>query len=103
MVDWEASRPVREYLAALEGINDPQEPARTLSLTDPAATWTAAPGGPAFFAYSTNYLIDLEAGIILDVEASMVNKAAEEKFNLKPERLVGDTNYGTASMLGGSQ
>lgn len=115
-VDWgdpkQASRPVREYLAALEEINDPQEPTRTLSLTDPAASWTAAPGGPAFFAYCTNYLIDLEVGIILDVEASMVNKAAEaeatrtmidrveEKFDLKPERLVGDTNYGSASMLG---
>jgi hypothetical protein len=115
-VDWgdplQASRPVREYLAALEDINDPKESARTLSLTDPAATWTAAPGGPAFFAFCTNYLIDLEAGIILDVEASRVNKAAEveatrtmidrveDKFDLKPERLVGDTNYGSAAMLG---
>jgi hypothetical protein len=55
----------------------------------------------------TNYLIDLEAGIILDVEASAVNKAAEAEatrtmidrveqiFDLKPERLVGDTNYGS--------
>ena len=115
-VDWgdpeQASRPVREYLAAIEDINDPKEDVRTLSLTDPAASWTAAPGGPAFFAYCTNYLIDLEAGIILDVEASRVNKAAEveatqtmidrveEKFDLKPERLVGDTNYGSAAMLG---
>ena len=115
-VDWgdpeQASRPVREYLAAIEEINDPQEDARTLSVTDPAASWTAAPCGPAFFAYSTNYLIDLEVAIILDVEASMVNKAVEveatqtmidrveEKFDLKPERLVGDTNYGSAAMLG---
>lgn len=115
-IDWgdpaQAERPVREYLAALEETNDLKESTRTLSLTDPAATWTAAPGGPAFFAYSTNYLIDLEAGIILDVEASAVNKAAEaeatrtmidrveETFALKPERLVGDTNYGSASMLG---
>lgn len=114
-VDWgdseQASRPVREYLAALEEVNDPKEPERILSLTDPAATWTAAPGGPAFFAYCTNYPIDLEAGIILDVEAFSVNKAAEaeatrtmidrveEKFDLKPERLVGDTN-GSAAMLG---
>jgi len=112
-IDWgdptQAERPVREYLAALAETNDPKESTRTLSLTDPAATWTAA---PAFFAYSTNYLIDLEAGIILDVEASAVNKAAEaeatrtmidrveETFALKPERLVGDTNYGSASMLG---
>ena len=39
-------------------------PAANVSLTDPAARWTAA-GGPAFFAYSTNYLIDLQAGIIV--------------------------------------
>jgi hypothetical protein len=80
-------------------------------LTDPAATWTAL-GGPAIFAYSTNYLVDLKAGIIVDVEASSANKTAEvnatkamierveQKFALKPSRLVGDTNYGAAAMLG---
>jgi len=115
-IDWgnpdQASRPVREYLAALEVENDSETRSRTLSLTDPAASWTSAPGGPAFFAYSTNYLIDLKAGIIVDVEASAVNKAAEvdatrtmidrveNKFDLLPERLVGDTNYGSAAMLG---
>jgi hypothetical protein len=31
---------------------------KRLSLTDPQAHWAAAPGGPAFFAYSTNYLLD---------------------------------------------
>jgi transposase len=116
VIDWgnpdEASRPVREYLAALEVENDSETPSRTLSLTDPAASWTSAPGGPAFFAYSTNYLIDLKAGIIVDVEASAVNKTAEvdatrtmidrveNRFDLLPERLVGDTNYGSAAMLG---
>jgi transposase len=116
VIDWgdpdEAARPVREYLAALEETNGPRTPPKAISLTDPAATWTAAPGGPAFYAYSTNYLIDLKAGIIVDVEASAVNKAAEveatrmmidrveDKFDMKPERLVGDTNYGSAAMLG---
>ena len=115
-IDWgkpeQATRPVREYLAALEEINDPKDPPKAISLTDPAASWTAAHGGPAFFAYSTNYLIDLEAGIIVDVEASSVSKTAEakatqtmidrveENFAIKPERLVGDTNYGTAAILG---
>lgn len=73
-------------------------------MTDPAASWTAAPGGPAFFAYSTHYRVDLKAGIIVDVEASAVSKTAEteatqamierveETFNFKPERLVGDTH-----------
>lgn len=113
-IDWgnpdEASRPVREYLAALEEANDPPAPTKSVSLTDPAASWTTR-GGPAYFAYSTNYLIDLKAGIIVDVEASAVTSAAEvratrtmidrveERFDLKPERLVGDTNYGTAALL----
>jgi len=107
----ETTRPVREYRAALEEANLSGTPPKAISLTDPSSTWTAA-GGPAFFAYSTNYLIDLDAGIIVDVEASAVNKAAEakatrimidrveERFDLKPTRLVGDTNYGSAAMLG---
>jgi len=114
-IDWgdpeQAARPIREYLAALEETNDPQMP-REISLTDPAASWTAAAGGLPFFAYSTNYLVDLKAGIIVDVEASAVSKTAEteatqtmierveETFAIKPERLVGDTNYGTAVILG---
>jgi transposase len=114
-IDWgspeQASRPVREYLDALEQANPIPATPKYISLTDPAATWTAA-GGPAFFAYSTNYLVDLKAGMIVDVEASSVNKVAEvhatqtmmerveQKFAMKPRRLVGDTNYGTAAMLG---
>jgi Transposase DDE domain len=62
--------------------------------------------------YSTNYLIDLHAGIIMDVEATPANRAeevastktmidrVEQRFAMKPRRLVGDTAYGTASMLG---
>lgn len=114
-IDWgdpeQASRPVREYLAALEQANPVPPVPKRISLTDPASTWTAA-AGPAIFAYSTNYLIDLKAGLIVDVEASAVNKMAEveatkimidrveEKFAIKPRRLVGDTNYGVAAMLG---
>lgn len=114
-IDWgdpeQASRPVREYLAALEQANPVPPAPKRISLTDPASTWTAA-AGPAIFAYSTNYLIDLKAGVIVDVEASAVSKHAEveatkimidrveEKFAIKPQRLVGDTNYGIAAMLG---
>lgn len=102
---------MREYLAALEQANPVAPPPKRISLTDPAATWTAA-AGPAIFAYSTNYLIDLKAGVIVDVEASAVTRTAEveatktminrveEKFAIKPRRLVGDTNYGVAAMLG---
>lgn len=115
-IDWgnpeQASRPIREYLAALEEANPLYTSPKAISLTDPAATWTAATHGPAFFAYSTNYLIDLKAGMIVDVEATAVNKTAEveatkqmidrveHKFAIKPKRLVGDTNYGIAAMLG---
>jgi transposase len=118
--DTSASRAVREYLDALDETNsvrdeddvDPPETRKNVSLTDPAASWTAAPGGPAFYAYSTNYLIDLDAGIIVDVEATpahrtqevestkkMINRV-EDRFGMKPDRLVGDTAYGTAPMLG---
>ncbi|BDC45516.1 hypothetical protein PTKU15_88130 [Paraburkholderia terrae] len=67
-IDWSRgegpSRAVREYLATLDEndtdaqvVEASQEPAtqpKNISLTDPAARWTAAPGGPAFYAYSTN-------------------------------------------------
>lgn len=118
--DTAASRAVREYLDALDATNptgddddaDPPETRKNVSLTDPAASWTAAPGGPAFYAYSTNYLIDLAAGIIVDVEATPAHRSmevestktmidrVEQRFGLKPDRLVGDTAYGTAPMLG---
>jgi hypothetical protein len=32
--------------------------------------------GPAFFAYSDNYLIDVKVGIIMDVEASRAIRLA---------------------------
>lgn len=111
--DWptpgRSTRPVREYLANLD---ESRQPAKRISTTDPEARWTAAPGGPAFFAYSTNYLIDVEAGIIVDVEATpalrthevnstrtMIDRV-EGRFEMKPERLIGDTAYGTAEILG---
>jgi len=102
------TRAVREYLDALD---DGLQPAKRISTTDPAAQWTAAPGGPAFFAYSTNYLVDTDAGIIVDVEATTANRRyevestkdminrVEQRFNLKPKRLIGDTAYGVAQML----
>ena len=41
-----------------------------VSPSDPAAQWTGALRGPAFFAYADNDLIDLQAAVIVDVEAS---------------------------------
>src|SRR5262249_56170978 len=82
-----------------------------VSPSDPAAQWTGAHKGPAFFAYSDNYLIDMKFGVILDVEASRAIRQAEvgtaktmierteERFRLKPERLAAGTAHGSAPML----
>jgi hypothetical protein len=114
-VDWKdpalSTRAVREYLEALDDGSLAQALPKNISLTDPQSRWTAAPGGPAFYAYSTNYLIDTEHGVILDVAATPAHRTAEvestktmvdrveERFDLMPERLIGDTAYGTAPML----
>ena len=115
-IEWpdksEASRAVKEYLAGLDEEAAVQPANRTLSLTDPQSRLTGATGEPSFFAYSTNYLIDTAHGVIVDVEATPAHRTmevestkimverVEERFHLKPERLIGDTAYGTASMLG---
>ena len=102
---WKSGRrhsAVREYLAGLEEANPTETIPKPVSLTDPAARYTAAPGGPAFYAYSTNYLVDVDAGIIVDVEApavrtdevnatrTMVDRV-EERFDITPSRLIGDS------------
>ena len=110
----DAPRAVREYLATLDqaawGAATDVEP-KFVSPSDPAAQWTGAMRGPAFFAYADNYLIDLKAAVILDVEASRAVRQAEvgaartmlertaERFGLKPERLAADSAYGSAEML----
>ena len=83
-----------------------------MSPSDPAARWTGAHGGQAYFAYSTNYLIDVENAIIVDVEATTAIRQAEvlaakrmiqrslERFDLYPGRILGDSAYGSAEMLG---
>ena len=109
-----SSRAVKEYLATLDdtawGAASEVVP-KFVSPSDPAAQWTGAHKGPAFFAYSDNYLIDVKFGVIVDVEASRAIRQAEvgaaktmierteERFGLKPERLAADTSYGAAPML----
>jgi hypothetical protein len=110
-----AGRAVQEYLAVLDdaafGAATEAMP-KFVSPADPAARWTAAHGGQAFFAYSTNYLIDVENAIIVDVEATTAIRQAEvlaakrmiersiSRFDLCPARLMGDSAYGSAEMLG---
>jgi len=110
----DASRAVKEYLATLDdtafGAASEVTP-KFVSPSDPAAQWTGAMRGPAFFAYADNYLIDVKFGIIMDVAASRAIRQAEvgaaktmierteERFDIKPERLAADTAYGSAPML----
>jgi transposase len=118
-VDWEAMattrRSVREYLDTLDeaawGAASETKP-KFISRSDPAAQWTGALKGHAFFAYSDNYLIDLKAAIIVDVEPTRAIRTAEvgaartmierveERFGLYPERLAADSAYGSSDMLG---
>jgi transposase len=107
-------RAVQEYLETLDdaafGAASPVTP-KFISHSDPASQWTGARGGPAYFAYSTNYLIDTDNAVIMDVEATRSIRQAEvgavrtmidrveEKHDLKPERLIADTAYGSGPML----
>jgi transposase len=109
-----ANRAVKEYLATLDdaafGAASDTTP-KFVSPSDPAAQWTGAMRGPAFFAYSDNYLIDVKFGVIMDVEASRAIRQAEvgaaktmverteERFDIKPKLLAADTAYGSGSNL----
>src|ERR1700726_3191138 len=121
----EASRAVREYLAALDaahndeetsgggsnGSGDTGKPPKEVSLTDPQAAWVARKNTDPFFAYDANYLIDNKAGIIVDAEGTRANRIAEiaitetmiervkNLFDLQPRRLAGDTVYGAVRLL----
>jgi len=118
-VDWrsmaETRRSVQEYLDTLDdaawGAASEVKP-KFVSKSDPAAQWTGAQKGHAFFAYATNYLIDMNNAVIVDVEASRAIRQAEvgaartviertqDRFDLYPERLAADSAYGSAEMLG---
>jgi transposase len=123
----EASRAVREYLEILDAARVEEEndcgddggssggsrhkPPKEVSLTDPQAAWVAKKGMNPFFAYDANYLIDNKVGIILDAEGTRANRIEEiavaqtmmdrvaRRFDLRPERLAGDTAYGAVRLL----
>ena len=97
---------VRAATAAV-GASPPKE----VSLTDPQATWVARPGVDPFFAYDANYLIDNKVGIIVDAEGTRANRTVEisitetmierakRRFDLRPQRLAGDSVYGAVRLL----
>ena len=110
-----SGRAIEGYLATLDdaafGAATDVTP-KFISPSDPAARWTAADGGLAYFAYETNYLIDLDNAIIVDVEATTAIRQAEvtaakrmiervrTRFDLYPARLAAHSGYGSAEMLG---
>lgn len=116
--EWEAKEDagpsVKEYLAVLDdaafGAASPVKP-KFISPSDPAAQWTGAHKGHAFFAYATNYLIDTDHGVILDVEATRAIRQAEvgasrtmldrteNRFGVRPDYLAADSAYGSADNL----
>src|SRR5436853_2022474 len=93
------------------GSGSRSKPAKEVSLTDPQATWVTRPGVDPFFAYDANYLIDNKAGIIIDAVGTRANRAVEiavaqtmvdrveRRFDLRPQRLAGDTVYGAVRLL----
>jgi transposase len=110
----DASRAVKEYLATLDDAafgGASEVTPKFVSPSDPAAQWTGAMRGPAFFAYADNYLVDVKFGVIVDVEATRAIRQAEvgavktmidrteERLGLKPQRLAADTAYGSADTL----
>src|ERR1700756_680459 len=109
-----ASRAMRDYLATLDDAafgGASEVTPKFVSPSDPAAQWTGAMRGPAFFAYADNYLVDVKSGIIMDVEASRAIRQAEvgaakimierteQRFDIKPTRLAADTAYGSGATL----
>ena len=107
-----ATRPVREYLDGLNNGEFQGATPKKISLTDPCSRWASNRKGAADYAYSNNYLIDIKNNIIMDVEATpnyrpdevnstktMINRV-EKNYAIKPKRLLGDTAYGVAPLLG---
>jgi transposase len=110
----EVSRASKEYLATLDdaafGAASDVTP-KFVSPSDPAAQWTGAMRGAAFFAYADNYLIDVKFGVIMDVEASRAIRQAEVRasktmierteacFDIKPKLLAADMAYGSGANL----
>jgi transposase len=117
-IDWSQSerqtRAVTEYLEALEHEqpNPDRKVPKVISRSDPSSAWTAKANKRVQFGYGLNYLIDIDNAVIVDVEATpartydevaatkVMIERTEERLDLKPDRLIADTAYGTAKFLG---
>src|SRR5215831_13056211 len=118
-IDWNAierpTRAVREYLAVLDGAEEPEagrKVPKVISPSDPASAWTAKANKRVQFGYGLNYLIDNEHAIIVDVEptpartfdevrsTAIMLERTKSRLGIKPKRLAADTAYGTGKFLG---
>ena len=112
----DVTRPVRAYLEQLEAEaseerEGPVHPApKVISQTDPQAAWSTK-DGPGRFSYETNYLVDDQNAIIVDVEATPARLSQEivaakamlersrDRVGFAPASLAADKSYGTAPFL----
>jgi IS5 family transposase len=109
------TRAVREYLDALDteaSPNNPEREPRALSPSDPCSAWTTKGRLRVQFAYGVNYLIDTDAAVIIDVQATpariskevastrtMIERTAQ-RLGLRPQWITADKAYGTGTLLG---
>ncbi|MEM6638043.1 MAG: IS1182 family transposase [Pseudomonadota bacterium] len=112
----QVQRPVAEYLEKLanaEGTvqsGPKKKPPKYISETDPEAAWSLK-DGPGWFSYETNYLVDTDHGIIMDVEATPARLSQEivaakkmldrsrDRHDFFPDRVAADGSYGTGPFL----
>ena len=112
----QVQRPVADYLAKLAAANGAaqsgrkKKPPKYLSESDPEAAWSLK-DGPGRFSYETNYLVDTDHGIIVDVEATPARLSQEivaakkmldrsrDRHDFYPDRVAADGSYGTGPFL----
>ena len=112
----QVQRPVADYLAKLAEVDGAaqfgpkKKPPKYLSETDPEAAWSLK-DGPGRFSYETNYLVDTDHGIIVDVEATPARLSQEivaakkmldrsrDRHDFHPDRVAADGSYGTGAFL----
>ena len=112
----QVQRPVAEYLAKLADTDQEskgsakKKPPKYISETDPEAAWSLK-DGPGRFSYETNYLVDTDHGIIMDVEATPARLSQEiisakvmlersaRRHDFRPDRIAADGSYGTGTFL----
>jgi len=93
-------------------INPERKPPKVISPSEPQSAWTAKANKRVLFGYGLNYLINIKHAVIVDVETTPARtydevaatkamiERTEQRFDIKPKRLVADTTYGSGRFLG---